>query len=109
MITEEKINAVRKLLKSGVPQGELYNNLLNEGYTTEEIGKIFFDASVKKAERKKSSSYEIHYFSLIGVALIITGIAIHAYPTWLLGFGTISIIAGVICLGVGLYISTNKR
>jgi hypothetical protein len=41
MLTEEKIKQVRKQLRSGVPQGEIKNELLNDGYSEEEISKIF--------------------------------------------------------------------
>jgi len=41
MLTEEKIKEVRKELRSGVPQGEIKNRLLSEGYSDEEINKIF--------------------------------------------------------------------
>ena len=41
MLTEEKIKQVRKQLRSGVPQGEIKNELLNEGYSEEEISKAF--------------------------------------------------------------------
>jgi hypothetical protein len=41
MLTEEKIKQIRKQLRSGVPQGEIKNELLNEGYSEEEISKAF--------------------------------------------------------------------
>ena len=41
MLTEEKIKEVRKELRSGVPKGEIKNRLLSEGYSEEEINKIF--------------------------------------------------------------------
>ena len=41
MITDEKIATVRKALKSGIPQGELYNELVNEGYSEDDINKVF--------------------------------------------------------------------
>jgi hypothetical protein len=41
MLTEEKIKAVKKALRSGVPQGEIRNQLVNEGYTDADIEKIF--------------------------------------------------------------------
>lgn len=41
MLTEEKIKSVKKDLKSGVPEGEIKNQLLKEGYTSEEVEKIF--------------------------------------------------------------------
>ncbi len=41
MLTDEKIKQVKKALKSGEPEGEIKNRLLNEGYSNEEIEKIF--------------------------------------------------------------------
>lgn len=41
MLTEEKIKQVKKELRSGVPQGEIKNQLLSEGYSEEEISSIF--------------------------------------------------------------------
>lgn len=41
MLTEEKIKQVRKQLRSGVPQGEIKNDLIKEGYTDEDLEKIF--------------------------------------------------------------------
>ena len=41
MLTEEKIKQVRKQLRSGVPQGEIKNDLIKEGYTNEDLEKIF--------------------------------------------------------------------
>jgi len=41
MITEEKIKKARKQLRSGVPEGEIKNELVSEGYTEEDLAKIF--------------------------------------------------------------------
>ena len=41
MISNDKIKDIQKLLKSGYPEGELKNDLLKEGYTQEEIAKVF--------------------------------------------------------------------
>ncbi len=41
MITDDKIREVKKLLRSGIPEGELKKELLSQGYTNEEIAKIF--------------------------------------------------------------------
>jgi hypothetical protein len=41
MITEEKIKQIRKQLRKGIPQGEIKNDLRSEGYTEEDIDKIF--------------------------------------------------------------------
>ena len=41
MLTKEKITAIKKELRSGMPEGEIKNDLRNEGYTEDEIKKIF--------------------------------------------------------------------
>ena len=41
MITEEKIKQARKKLRSGIPQGEIKNDLKREGYTDEDIDRVF--------------------------------------------------------------------
>lgn len=41
MLTQEKIAAVKKQLRSGIPEGEIKNELLKEGVTEEEM-KILF-------------------------------------------------------------------
>lgn len=41
MITEEKIKKARRKLRSGEPEGEIRNELRKEGYSEEDIEKIF--------------------------------------------------------------------
>ena len=41
MLTEEKIKETRRLLGKGVPEGELKEDLTKEGYSKEDIAKIF--------------------------------------------------------------------
>ena len=41
MLTEEKIKKVRKQLRGGIPEGEIKSDLIKDGYTQEEIDKIF--------------------------------------------------------------------
>lgn len=41
MLTKEKIASVKKQLRSGVPEGEIKNELRSEGYTDEEIQEAF--------------------------------------------------------------------
>jgi hypothetical protein len=41
MITEEKIKELRKQLRRGIPEGEIKRDLVREGYTEEDIAKIF--------------------------------------------------------------------
>ncbi|HMJ47035.1 MAG TPA: hypothetical protein VK498_06870 [Ferruginibacter sp.] len=41
MISEEKIKKIKKSLRNGVPEGEIKETLKREGYSTEDISKIF--------------------------------------------------------------------
>ncbi|WP_336513823.1 hypothetical protein [Pollutibacter soli] len=41
MITEEKIKAIRKKIRAGFPEGEMREQLMKEGYSNEDIVKVF--------------------------------------------------------------------
>jgi len=41
MITKEKINEIRRKLKKGKPEGEIKEQLRIEGYSKQEIDKVF--------------------------------------------------------------------
>ena len=41
MITEEKIKAIRKEIRNGIPEGEIRESLISEGYSKEDVDKIF--------------------------------------------------------------------
>ena len=41
MLTEEKIKEVKKQLRSGIPEGEIKNDLIREGFTEDEIQNLF--------------------------------------------------------------------
>ena len=41
VLTEEKIKAVKKKLSKGLPEGEIKNELRAEGYTEDDINRIF--------------------------------------------------------------------
>lgn len=73
MITAEKIKLVRKQLRSGVPEGEIKNELLAQGYTEEDMDKVFV------AYRPDMRSWCLFFailFSLIGIyqVMVNTGI-----------------------------------
>ena len=63
MLTEEKITELRKKVKSGVPEGEIKNQLLAEGYTNEDIKKVF-----EPTRRDMSSWYFISAFIVLLIA-----------------------------------------
>ena len=41
MLTESKIKELRKSLRSGVPDGEIRNEMARDGYSEEEINQVF--------------------------------------------------------------------
>lgn len=41
MITEDKIKEIRKKIRSGFPEGEIKEQLRRDGYSNEDIAKIF--------------------------------------------------------------------
>jgi len=41
MLTEAKIKGLRKSLRSGVPDGEIRNEMARDGYSEEEINRVF--------------------------------------------------------------------
>lgn len=41
MINDDKIKEVKKLLRSGVPAGEVREDLLRQGYSEEDLKKVF--------------------------------------------------------------------
>ncbi len=70
MLTEQKIKQVRKQLRSGVPQGELKNELLAEGYSEAELETIF------KPHRPDMRSWYLVFaivFFVVGFYNFITG------------------------------------
>jgi hypothetical protein len=70
MLTEEKIKQVRKQLRSGEPQGEIKNQLVNEGFTAEEIDGIF------KPHRPDMRSWYLVFaiiFFVVGFYNLVTG------------------------------------
>ena len=103
MITEEKIKWVKGQLSKGEPEGEIKNQLRNEGYTEDEIAALFFNLFLKKASSKKIKSIgdtNAQMVNLIGVCFLIAGISMLVINTWLRSYSVTLIILGVIILCV---------
>ncbi|MES2847857.1 MAG: LPXTG cell wall anchor domain-containing protein [Bacteroidota bacterium] len=64
MLTQEKIKSIKKQLRSGMPEGEIKNQLKEEGYTEQEIAEIF-------APHKYDMS---SWYVFFGIAFILGGI-----------------------------------
>jgi hypothetical protein len=74
VISEEKIKAIRKLLRKGYPQGELTNDLLSEGYTSEEIQQAYYSLYPKTQTRNNSSFIPLWYAACVGIAILFMAI-----------------------------------
>lgn len=109
---EETVKYIRKKLKTGYPAGELENDLLNRGYSQEEVSRLLLEASANGSVTEGSGQAkktEMHFLSLAGASFLITGIAMMAIRTWLSEYVPAVMLLGAICLGAGLIISYQKK
>ena len=67
MITEEKIKAARKKLRRGEPEGEIRNELGKEGYSEEDIEKIFVP---HKPDMRSWYLFFAIIFLLVGIYMV---------------------------------------
>lgn len=88
MITDEKIKKVQKQLRNGIPQGELHNDLLKEGYTEDDIKKVF----VPHTPDMRS------WYLLFSIVFLIVGVY----------FFSLILVAGAASL-YSLYYTQNKK
>lgn len=63
-MTKEKIAAIQKQVRSGVPEGEIKDELLKEGYTEMEIQKAF---AVHKADMRG-------WYLVSGIIITVAGV-----------------------------------
>lgn len=70
MITEEKIKTLQKRLRRGEPEGEIKNELRSEGYSEEDLEKVFVPH--KPDMRSWYLIFAIIFF-IVGAYLLITG------------------------------------
>ncbi len=93
MLTQEKIAAVKKQLRSGIPEGEIKNELLKEGVTEEEMKVLF-----------APHTYDMRSWYLLSAVVLIV-IGLWAYAT---NYGPLPLIGGVVLLSL-YYNENNKR
>lgn len=70
MLTEDRIKKIRKQLRSGVPQGEIKNDLLAEGFTETELEDVF------KPHRPDMQNWYLVFailFFVVGFYNLVTG------------------------------------
>jgi hypothetical protein len=85
MITEQKIKEVKKLLKKGVPAGELITDLKEQGFSEEEIQKVFY---VRFTKDKSIGSDKNSFLSLASIGfMILGGTLLLGPPIWLRNYG----------------------
>ena len=109
-MTKAELKKVKQKLTSGYPVGELENDLLQKGYTADEVEKIIYAVSVKnEATTKRYKNVEISMLNLAGVCFIILGIALHAVPTSFEQYGTAILIAGILCVIMKYIIAARKK
>jgi hypothetical protein len=94
MISEEKIVEIKRKLKKGYPQGELINDLTNEGYTSEEILQALYSLSEKNTINKKINNTPLWY--AVSIGFIILGIAILSVKyLWIYYYGYVFLVLGI--------------
>jgi hypothetical protein len=93
---------VRKKIRSGYPEGELREELKNQGYTQSDIDELF--SSGKTGSRQPSPTYPMWY--LVSGGLFILGIALTAVPgLWLQPFSWPLIIIGALGIVIKFLLS----
>ena len=93
MIPEEKIIEIKRKLRKGYPQGELINDLSNEGYTAEEIQDAMFSLEGPKKDNKTK---DLPLWYMASICFIILGMAILSVRwLWIYYFGYVFLILGL--------------
>src|SRR5881394_2559511 len=96
---EELRQFVKKKLKNGYPEGELINELLQEGYTNEEIQKAIYDAPATGTDpTTRNQATPVHHplWFVFTSALGIVGLAFVSVSVF------INRTIGYTLLGIGL-------
>jgi len=106
MMPDEKIKQARKLLKRGIPAGELITDLRQEGFSDEEIDAVFRVS--RKSERRVI--LESSFLSLVSISFIIVGGTILLGPPfWLRPYGYFILIAGLIGIVASRFMTSNTK
>lgn len=108
MLTEEKIQEIRKKLQKGYPQGELFNELLQQGYSSYEIQNALYALSQKQEKISNPINIPLWYAASIG--FIILGIAILSVKyLWIYNYGYIFLGLGITGLLAKYLIDEAKK
>jgi hypothetical protein len=105
-MTAAKIKEVKKLIRNGMPDGEVIADLKEEGFSDEEIQKIFY---LSATENNKSASSEKSLWYLVSIAFMILGVTLLlGPPIWVKNYGYFFLIAGLVGLFVKYFILKKK-
>jgi hypothetical protein len=99
---EEILKFIKAKIRSGYPAGELKNELLEKGYSSEEIKELLYEISrpphIKNPGIENSFNNSNSVITLAGISLLILGVAIVSAEFWYTTVGYLSIIVGVLLL-----------
>jgi hypothetical protein len=104
MISEEKKFSIRKRLRMGQPQGDLVEELLQEGHSMEEISTVFNPPAKRSGTHQPE--YPIAY--VLGAGLCITGLSILAVFSGA-QLGYLFLLGGAVAFVVGYFFEQEKK
>jgi len=101
MIPEKKIKEIRKRLIRGFPEGEIITELRQEGYSNDDISRVFDSLQNSKKKHPASRDYPLWY--LLSFGFVILGIALlSVHYLWLTRYAPIFIAIGI--AGIVIYL-----
>ena len=105
MLSEEKKQEIKRKLKKGYPQGELFNEFLKEGLSEKEINEAMFSGNTSSDANNKSDP---PVSAVIGIGLIIAGISVLSiFNNSSLGY--FFLFSGVVVFVVGLFLQAERK
>ena len=104
---------IKKKLRSGYPEGEMKNELLEKGYSMDQIEKAIYNVPVDKMTRRirkeSAGKDKVSMWTLIGTSLVILGISLYAAPTNFQQYANFILVAGMLCLVIKYVIAETKE
>lgn len=104
------IALIKKKIRAGYPEGELKNELLQKGYTREQIEQCMLDVSgkVNQSGSGNHNKTSMSLLGLLGAGLLITGISLLSTQTFLTAYAYYLIAAALVCIAAG-FLFNRKR
>ena len=108
---EELYLYTRKKLRRGYPAGELKNELLDEGYSAEEIDSAFYNSAAPSGHASKINPGQYPLWFFLAVGLLILGISFKSIQRKLFGgdWTDIVLIVGILGTTAGLIFIYTKN